>query len=208
MLQAIRGTMLLALFAAVILTALPAAAQSDLPESAPSGPEKDQVILDDLVVNGSACVGFDCVNNMNFDFDTFVLQENNLRILFNDTSTTAAFPANDWRLIANDSQNGGASYFSLEDATAVVRPVTVMAGAAQDSIFVDALGNVGLGTDAPADNVTIARNGENVSLALDRTDGAKLQMLATRKYGAIEVLGAIAAACWAICLAKVSACLA
>ncbi len=30
----------------------------------------DQVILDDLIVDGSACIGFDCVNGESFGFDT------------------------------------------------------------------------------------------------------------------------------------------
>ena len=30
----------------------------------------DQVIPDDLIVQGSACIGLDCVNNESFGFDT------------------------------------------------------------------------------------------------------------------------------------------
>ena len=30
----------------------------------------DNVILDDLIVDGSACIGFDCVNGESFGFDT------------------------------------------------------------------------------------------------------------------------------------------
>ncbi|MDM7930876.1 hypothetical protein [Tabrizicola sp.] len=71
----------------------------------------DQVIADDLIVTGSACVGFDCVNNENFGFDTLVLKENNLRIFFDDTSNSSSFPANDWRIVINDSANGGSSFF-------------------------------------------------------------------------------------------------
>lgn len=37
----------------------------------------DQVIPDDLIVQGSACVGLDCVNNESFGFDTIRLKENN-----------------------------------------------------------------------------------------------------------------------------------
>ena len=53
---------------------------------------QDQVIADDLIVDGSACVGFDCVNGESFGFDTIRLKENNLRIKFQDTSTSASFP--------------------------------------------------------------------------------------------------------------------
>ena len=56
----------------------------------------DQVILDDLIVDGSACIGFDCVNGESFGFDTIRIKENNLRIRAQDTSSTASFPTNDW----------------------------------------------------------------------------------------------------------------
>jgi hypothetical protein len=59
---------------------------------------KDQVILDDLIVDGSLCVGMDCVNGESFGFDTIRLKENNLRIKFQDTSSTASFPNRDWQI--------------------------------------------------------------------------------------------------------------
>ena len=70
----------------------------------------DQVIADDLIVQGSACTGLDCVNNENFGFDTIRLKENNTRITFTDTSV-GTFPTNDWTLVANDSANGGSAAF-------------------------------------------------------------------------------------------------
>ena len=109
----------------------------------------DQVIPDDLIVQGSLCVGFDCVNNENFGFDTIILKENNTRILFNDTSVQAGFPANDWRLIANDSANGGANLFAIEDATAARRLLTLSAGAPNNAIFLDSTGRVGFRTSTP-----------------------------------------------------------
>ncbi len=62
----------------------------------------DQVILDDLIVDGSACIGFDCVNGESFGFDTLRLKENNLRIRAVDTSSSASFPSNDWQITFND----------------------------------------------------------------------------------------------------------
>lgn len=109
----------------------------------------DQVIPDDLIVQGSACVGLDCVNNENFGFDTIRLKENNLRIHFDDTSASAGFPANDWRLIANDSASGGSSKFSIEDSTSSKTPFTITAGASTNSIFVDSTGRLGLRTSTP-----------------------------------------------------------
>jgi len=109
----------------------------------------DQVIPDDLIVQGSLCVGLDCVNNENFGFDTIRLKENNTRIHFDDTSTSAGFPANDWRLIANDSASGGSSKFSIEDSTSAKTPFTITAGAATNSIFADSTGRIGLRTSTP-----------------------------------------------------------
>src|SRR5882724_12920864 len=73
----------------------------------------DTVIPDDLIVQGSACVGLDCVDGESFGFDTLRLKENNTRIKFDDTSTSAGFPNHDWQLTANDSASGGANKFSI-----------------------------------------------------------------------------------------------
>src|SRR6185369_14061376 len=60
----------------------------------------DQVIADDLIVQGSICAGLDCVNNEDFGFDTIRVKENNTRIQFDDTSTSAGFPSNNWQIRA------------------------------------------------------------------------------------------------------------
>src|SRR4030095_5677287 len=110
---------------------------------------QDVVTADDAIIQGSACVGLDCVNNESFGFDTIRLKENNTRIKFDDTSTSAGFPANDWQLTANDSASGGSSKFSIEDITGSKVPFTITAGAATNSIFVDSIGRVGLRTSTP-----------------------------------------------------------
>lgn len=112
------------------------------------GLNPDQVIPDDLIVQGSLCVGFDCVNNESFGFDTIRLKENNTRIKFEDTSV-GTFPTNDWQLTANDSASGGASKFSIEDITGSKVPFTIRAGATTNSIFVDSTGRVGLRSGTP-----------------------------------------------------------
>jgi hypothetical protein len=112
-------------------------------------PTKDNVIADDEIVQGSLCVGLDCVANESFGFDTIRLKENNTRIKFDDTSASGGFPANDWQLTANDSASGGASKFSIEDITGSKVPFTVTAGAPTNSIFVDSSGRLGLGTATP-----------------------------------------------------------
>jgi hypothetical protein len=108
-----------------------------------------QVFNTNVVIRNSLCVGFDCPNNPSFGFDTIILRENNLRIFFDDTSVVAGFPANDWRLIANDSASGGANFFAIEDATAARQVFKVSAGARANSIFVSSSSLVGFGTSTP-----------------------------------------------------------
>ena len=115
----------------------------------------DQVIPDDLIVQGSGCFGFDCVNNESFGFDTIRMKENNTRIKFEDTSV-GTFPTNDWQLTANDSASGGASKFSIEDITGAKVPFTITAGASTNSIFVDSTGRVGFRTSTPVLDLHVA----------------------------------------------------
>lgn len=77
--------------------------------------QADEVIIDDLIVQGSECLGLDCVPDQEFSFSTLLLKENNLRVFFHDTSSSAAFPSNDWEIIANDSANEGASFLGFAD---------------------------------------------------------------------------------------------
>src|SRR5437868_3547540 len=106
----------------------------------------DTVIPDDLIVQGSACVGLDCVDGEAFGFDTIRLKENNTRIKFDDTSTSPGFPNNDWQLTANDSASGGLNKFSVENTTVGTVPFTVVGPAPTNSLFIDSTGRVGLRT--------------------------------------------------------------
>ena len=109
----------------------------------------DFVIPDDLIVQGSACVGLDCVDGEVFNFDTIRLKENNTRIKFDDTSTSPGFPNNDWQLTANDSANGGLNKFSIENTTVATVPFTIVGPAPTNSLFVASTGKVGLRTATP-----------------------------------------------------------
>ena len=117
--------------------------------------EADQVIPDDLIVQSSLCVGFDCVDGESFGFDTIRLKENNTRIKFEDTST-GTFPTTDWQLTANDSASGGANKFSIEDVTSAKVPFTITGGASTNSIFVDSTGRVGFRTATPVLDLHVA----------------------------------------------------
>ncbi len=128
---------------------------------------KDQVILDDLIVDGSLCVGLDCVNGESFGFDSIRLKENNLRIKFQDTSATASFPTRDWQITANDSSNGGAEKFSIDDIDGGRTPFTIEANAPSNSLYVDDGGRLGLGTAIPVVDVHPV-NGNTPTLRLEQ----------------------------------------
>ena len=130
----------------------------------------DICYVDDLIVDGSLCVGFDCTCNYSFGFDTIVLKENNLRIFFDDTSSSGSFPNNDWRIVINDSANGGASYFGVEDSTAGRRVFTLEAGAPTHSLYVDDGGRVGFGTSTPVVDLHV-KSGNTPALRLEQ-DGS------------------------------------
>ena len=128
----------------------------------------DFVIADDLIVQGSACVGLDCVDGESFGFDTIRLKENNTRIKFDDTSTSPGFPNNDWQLTANDSASGGLNKFSIENTTVGTVPFTVVGPAPTNSLFVDSIGRVGLHTSTPGLNLHIS-TGDTPAQRLEQT---------------------------------------
>ena len=130
-------------FTAVLMAA--AACLAFVPQAA-----ADIVHNDDVIIDGSLCVGFDCVNGESFGFDTIRLKENNLRIKFDDTSVAASFPRNDWQITANDSANGGTSKFSVEDISGGRTVFTIEAGARSHSLYVDDGGRIGSRTSTPS----------------------------------------------------------
>ncbi len=130
----------------------------------------DVVTADDEIIQGSLCVGLDCVVNESFGFDTIRLKENNTRINFTDTSTSAGFPSNDWEITANDSASGGANYLGFTDVTAGRRIFTVTAGAPANSLFVASSGKVGLGNNSPVLNLHITAT-DTPAIRQEQTNG-------------------------------------
>lgn len=146
--------------------ALTEAGSSRLPR--PDAP--DQIIPEDLFVQGRACVGSGCVGTEVFGSEALMLKQNNTWIRFDDNSTAAGFAANDWQIRTNDDTNGGLNRFSIEDLTAARIPFTILAGAPANSLFVDSSGRLGVRTGAPAQTIH-ALTGDTPGLRLEQ-DGS------------------------------------
>ena len=132
--------------------------------------QADEVFIQDVIVQGSLCVGVDCVNGENFGFDTIRMKENNTRIKFQDTSASASFPTVDWQLTANESNNGGLNKFSIESIDNSRIPFTVEYGAGSNALYVDDGGRIGLGTASPVVELHVV-NGDSPAMRLEQ-DGS------------------------------------
>lgn len=136
----------------------------------------DDVIPDDLIVQGSACVGLDCVNGEVFGFDTIRVKENNTRIQFEDTSA-AGFPLNNWQIRANSSAAGGASFLAFVDQGAAGNSETgtivfeVDAGAPANALKVASTGRVGMRTATPVLDLHIT-TGDTPAHRLEQTNAS------------------------------------
>jgi hypothetical protein len=98
------------------------------------------------------------------------MKENNTRIKFEDTSSSAGFASTDWQLTANDAASGGANKFSIEDVTALTVPFTVTGAAPNDSLFIASNGKVGFRTAAPQLDIHV-RTGDTPAVRLEQDSG-------------------------------------
>ncbi len=116
----------------------------------------DAVISNDVIIQNSLGLGLDVFSGVDFGFNTLLLAENNLRILFDDSDDiSGTFPANDWQIEINETSNGGTSHFAIVDITGATTPFKILAGAAENSLFVAANGDVGIGTNTPTNKLEV-----------------------------------------------------
>lgn len=138
------------------------------------GAQADQVINDDIIVNGgSACIGVNCVEDMVFGFSTVVIDNPDGSILFTDTSSSANFPTTDWRLGTESSS--GNFYIENEDTNTQVLTVGSDGNAVAlggNATLVDGAVTVG--------DLRVA----NVADGVDDTDAVTLGQLNTVIYDA------------------------
>jgi len=134
----------------------------------------DQVILDDLIILGSQCVGLGCEADVDFQFDTLRLRSDNPLIRFQDTSSSAQFPTRDWTMGAAENA-ANVSVFSVKDANSDISVLQLTA--TED-------GGVALGAGAELvqNAVSVGTAGSerritHVADAVDPTDAVNLGQL-------------------------------
>lgn len=132
----------------------------------------DQVILDDLIISQSLCVGLDCIDGEIFEFDTIRLKDDNPQINFVDTSSSASFPSNDWSMGANDNANAGTPTFFIKDTTGDHLVLQIAPGTN---------GGIALGADSTLqdDSVSVGSPGAerrivNVAAGVEDTDAVNM----------------------------------
>jgi len=105
---------------------------------------------------GGLCGGADCTSSEVMGTATIKGKANNVRLKFEDTSTSPGFPSTDWQISANDTFSGGANKLFVEDLTAGTVPFLIEGATPTNALYVDSTGRIGLGTSTPAKNLTIS----------------------------------------------------
>ena len=71
----------------------------------------NEVITQELVVQESVCVGAGCRDGETFGFETLKVKSASPLELFDDTSSSASFPDNDWQIGVSDDVAGDQASF-------------------------------------------------------------------------------------------------
>ena len=123
----------------------------------------------DHSISGGVCIGPSCAADEPIT-SILKLKGNSVRLFFEDISTSAGFPTNDWVLEANASSGTG-DYFALRDADTFHAIMRLNAGAPPNSLYVSSDGDVGLGTSLPLANLHVVDTAGTASLRLEGTTG-------------------------------------
>ncbi len=135
---------------------------------APGIETDDYVRNDDLIVLQSMAVGKNAEPDYNFQFNTLVLQDEIIRLLFDDTSNAGSFPNNDWMIEINSATPGGKNYFAIKDVTATKYPFMIEAPGVDHAFYIKG-DNIGLGTDNPLKQLHIV-NGTNPTIRFEQDE--------------------------------------
>lgn len=127
-------------------------------------------INENLYVSGRLGAGDSMTSTDTFGYEAVKIKQYNTWIKFEDSSTGLGYASNDWQITVNESTYNGANKFAIDDLTGGNTPFTILAGAPDNSLFVDAYGEVGIGTATPARPLHI-REFDSPVIRLDNAGG-------------------------------------
>lgn len=125
-----------------------------------------EFIPESLFVDGRMGVGYSMTNGATLN-STLVCNEDNISILFDDSSILSGYPLNDWSIQINDHFQNGDEYFAIKDVTANTIPFKIVSGLSDNALFVGSYGRIGFGTSNPMLELHIA-DGDTPSVRLDQ----------------------------------------
>lgn len=133
-------------------------------------PPKDQLVSDDMIIQGDLQIGDSATNNYNFGYKTLVMSAFTPSIYFDDRNITGGtYGYYDWLLEANSPYYTGANYFGIKNVTNSTYPFSVMGDAPSYSLFVSNNGNIGINTYNPILKLHI-KDGDTPGIRLEQDD--------------------------------------
>ena len=124
---------------------------------------------ENVSIDGHLCAGLSCIQGETFGEELLKLKETKIRVKFEDTTSSAGFPTNDWQILINDLGSGGDEYFAIEDSTNAKIPFRIDAGAHNSSLHITDYGWIGMGTSIPYKDLHIM-SGDSPGIRLERVD--------------------------------------
>jgi len=125
--------------------------------------QAEQFLADDLVVDGSACIGGGCASGETFGETDLRLKQAAISIVLEDTSTAAGLPTTDWEIKANDIGSNGAEFFVIRNLDANTAPFRIWGDAPTNALAIDSIPRnddivdtgIGIGTRLPQTNLHV-----------------------------------------------------
>ena len=136
---------------------------------AATAPQAQTLLSGDHSIDGQLCVGTDCTDTEDpAPQYGIVIKQTQPGIYFEDTST-AGFPTVDWEIVTGSSFASADDFLAIRNAQTAAHLLYLSPYAPDNAIYLDNLGQVGLGTSLPQQNLHIS-GGSTAGIRLEDTD--------------------------------------